>query len=62
MARMRALVLSLLALAGPARAQISVAVDPTQDVHSISPLIYGLNFADSARVAAVADELNQKCR
>jgi hypothetical protein len=40
-----------LAAAG-ASAQVSVAVDPTQDAHVISPLIYGMNFATDAQIAA----------
>ena len=35
-----------------ARAQFQVAVDPTLDVHPISPLIYGMNFVDAGRAAA----------
>jgi MYXO-CTERM domain-containing protein len=33
-----------------ARAQVTVAVDPTADVHPISPLIYGMNFPSDAQI------------
>ena len=35
-----------------ARAQVTVTVDAAQDVHSISPLIYGMNFPDAQQVSA----------
>jgi hypothetical protein len=35
-----------------AGAQVSVAVDPTQDAHAISPLVYGMNFVTDAQVTA----------
>ena len=38
--------LAALLLPALALAQINVAVDVTADVHPISPLIYGINFAD----------------
>ena len=48
------------ALAGSvARAQVHVAVDPTQDAHVISPLIYGMNFADEALAAHVHPRLSR---
>jgi MYXO-CTERM domain-containing protein len=31
--------------------QVTVTVDAAQDVHSISPLIYGMNFPDAAQLA-----------
>jgi hypothetical protein len=50
---MRPISLALsVALASPAAAQITVAVDPTADVHPISPLVYGLNYAGAAEVDA----------
>ena len=40
----------LLLLAAPAaRAQVTVAIDPTADLHAIAPLIYGINFASAAQ-------------
>ena len=42
----------LLLCPGLALAQVSVVVDTTADVHPISPLIYGINFAADADVAA----------
>src|SRR5262249_32758316 len=35
-----------------AAAQVGVAVDPTADVRPISPLIYGINFADPAQISS----------
>ena len=46
------LALAAALLPGLAAAQVTVAIDPTADVHPISPLIYGMNFASAAQVAA----------
>jgi MYXO-CTERM domain-containing protein len=43
---------AFLAVAGAARAQVTVAVDPTADVHPISPLIYGVNFPSDDQIDA----------
>jgi hypothetical protein len=40
------------AVSARASAQASVAVDPTADVHPISPLIYGANFPSEAQIKA----------
>jgi hypothetical protein len=34
-----------------ANAQVTVAIDPTLDVHPISPLVYGMNFPSAAQVS-----------
>jgi hypothetical protein len=41
------------ALGAPAaaNAQVTVAVDPTLDVHPVSPLVYGMNFPSTAQVS-----------
>jgi Glycoside hydrolase family 44 len=46
------LALALLALACPARADVTVAVDPAANAHLISPRIYGLNFPSDAQIDA----------
>src|SRR5262249_17930868 len=35
-----------------ASAQVTVTVDAAQDVHPISPLIYGMNFPSAAQISA----------
>jgi len=42
----------LCAAAVPARAQVTVTVDLGADNHTISPLVYGMNFATAAQVRA----------
>src|SRR5262249_9106345 len=39
-------------ISAQALAQVTVAVDPTADVHPISPLIYGVNFPSDALISA----------
>ncbi len=47
-----AAVLAVVAAPRLSRAQAVVTLDPTADVHPISPLIYGVNYASTAQVAA----------
>ena len=44
--------LLVFAVPAAAAAQATVAVDATADVHAISPLIYGMNYADGPRIDA----------
>jgi MYXO-CTERM domain-containing protein len=48
----RCLLALLLFPAARSTAQTTVAVDPTQDAHTISDLIYGINYPTDAQIAA----------
>jgi hypothetical protein len=45
------LVVAGLLFASPALGQVTVSIDPSADVHPISPLIYGVNFPADAQIS-----------
>ncbi len=54
-----AALLAALAVAPPARADISLSVDSTHPSHQISPLIYGLNYAPSGLASELGLPINR---
>jgi len=59
MKRLALLAVSLLTLAWPLRAQVTIAVDAAAARHPISPNIYGVAFASTSDLDALNAPLNR---